>query len=132
MESIKKATDDELRQIIVQADGELKARAEKRKQDAIAEIKRLAGAVNIHVSIGGRKAAKLALTAGDRYINPDNPAEVYAVGKGRPPGWFEKRRAKGMLPAPIPANDNDAPADTRADRGRRRQDGMQEAKSGTA
>src|SRR4051812_17148416 len=110
-DAIKKATDDELRQWIAQADGELKARAEKRKQDAIAEIKRIAGSVNIHVSIGGRSKVKSALTARDRYVNPDNPAESYTVGKGRPPGWFEKRRAKGALPAPEAASDNPAAND---------------------
>jgi hypothetical protein len=105
-DAIKKATDDELRQWMTQADAELKARAEKRKQDAIAEIKRIAGTVNIHVSIGGRGKAKSTLTAGDRYVNPDNPAERYTVGKGRPPGWFEKRRAKGALPPPEVASEN--------------------------
>jgi hypothetical protein len=45
------------------------------------------------------------LRAGMRFFNIENPDQIYEVGKGRPPGWFEKGRAKGMLPAPEAANE---------------------------
>jgi DNA-binding protein H-NS len=119
-EGLRKLNDDELDQMIVVAQTELKDRAEKRKQEAIEEIRRIAGSVNIQVTIGSAtakepmKKARPPLKAGDRYTNPENPAEVYIVGKGRPPGWFEKLRTKGKLPPPMPAmpepaNDNIRP-----------------------
>jgi hypothetical protein len=52
---------------------------------------------------------KAPLPAGTKYLNPENPAEFYVAGKGRPPGWFETLRAKGGLPMPEAANDNMKP-----------------------
>jgi hypothetical protein len=110
-DAIKKATDDELRQVVTLAEQELKDRAEKRKQATIEEIRRIAGAQGLQISFRSpeRKRPHKPLHAGQRFSNPDNPEQIYEVDKGRPPGWFERLRAKGRLPeasATLPANDN--------------------------
>jgi|GEM_PF-4462892 len=52
-EAIKALTDVELSQVVVWTQAEVKARTEHRKQEAIARIKELAGAVGVSVAIGG-------------------------------------------------------------------------------
>lgn len=102
IDTLKSMSDGELGQVIAVAQGELKERAEKRREDAIEEIRRIAASVQIEVSINGagRKPARVkpALRAGERYQHPSDPAKVYIVGKGRPPEWFDTLRAKGALP----------------------------------
>ena len=55
MESIKALSDSELTEFIASAQGELKARAEKRKQETIAKIRELAGSVGVSVKIDGTR-----------------------------------------------------------------------------
>jgi len=100
-------TDPELVQVIANAQALLHQRSEKRKSDAMEQIRQIAASVQINVSFeNGRKlkAAKTVLRAGDRYINPSDPRESYIVGKGKPPGWFAALRERGKLPAPCPAD----------------------------
>jgi hypothetical protein len=52
---VKTLGDQELAQLIVKAQAELAARARKRKEDTIAEIKKLAGAVGVQVAIKGAR-----------------------------------------------------------------------------
>ncbi len=52
-ETIQALTDADLSQVVAWAQAEIKARAEKRKQETIAKIKELAGAVGVSVTIGG-------------------------------------------------------------------------------
>jgi uncharacterized pyridoxal phosphate-containing UPF0001 family protein len=54
-EIVKALQDKELSQIIVWAEDEIRARAEKRKQDTIAKIKELAGSVGVSVSFIGKR-----------------------------------------------------------------------------
>ena len=103
-EAIKKLTDQELEGDIALAQAELKARADKRKQDTIEEIRRLAASVQLRVNISGpgtrsARNGKPMLKGGERYQHPTDPTKTYTVGKGRPPEWFEKERAKGTLKA---------------------------------
>lgn len=56
LETIKALSDSELAQIIAWAQQEQKTRAEKRKKEAIAKIKELAGTVGIPVTIGKQRA----------------------------------------------------------------------------
>lgn len=97
-EVIKKATDEDLGQLIKLAQAELKDRAEKRRADAISQIKKLALAEGLQVSFE-KKPTKAPLKAGAAYTNPANTTQRYVVGNGRPPQWFEDLRAKGQLPA---------------------------------
>lgn len=53
LENVKALSDSELAQVIAWAQEEVKARAEKRKQETIAKIKELAGSVGVRVAIGG-------------------------------------------------------------------------------
>ena len=52
-ETVRALPDDDLMQVVAWAQAEIKARAEKRKQETIAKIKELAGAVGVTVAIGG-------------------------------------------------------------------------------
>jgi hypothetical protein len=52
-ETLRALTDAELSQVVAWAQQEINARTEKRKQEAIAKIKELAGAVGVTVAIGG-------------------------------------------------------------------------------
>jgi hypothetical protein len=52
-DAIRALTDADLSQVVVWAQDEIKARAEKRRQDTIAKIKEMAGAVGVSVAIGG-------------------------------------------------------------------------------
>lgn len=54
-ETVRALADSQLTQIIAWAQEELKARAEKRKQETIAKIKELAGSVGVSVTISGQR-----------------------------------------------------------------------------
>jgi DNA-binding protein H-NS len=55
LETVRALSDAELSQVAVWAQEEIEARREKRKQEAIAKIKELAGAVGVAVSIKGQR-----------------------------------------------------------------------------
>ena len=52
-DAIRTLTDADLSQVVIWAQDEIKARAEKRRQETIAKIKEMAGAVGVSVAIGG-------------------------------------------------------------------------------
>jgi hypothetical protein len=52
-ETVRALSDADLSQVVAWAQAEIKARTEKRKQETIARIKELAGAVGVSVAIGG-------------------------------------------------------------------------------
>jgi hypothetical protein len=52
-ETVKALTDSELAQVVTWAQGEIKLRAEKRKQETIAKIKEMARAVGVSVNVEG-------------------------------------------------------------------------------
>ena len=54
-ETVKTLTDGELVQVIAWAQGEQKARAEKRKQETIAKIRDLAKSIEVGVRIEGTR-----------------------------------------------------------------------------
>ena len=102
-DTLNKLGDQELTQVIDLAQGLLQARAEKRKSDAMEQIRQIAANVQINVSFdAGRKpkSSKPMLRAGDRYVNPTDVTQSYVVGKGKPPHWFVALRDKGRLPVP--------------------------------
>jgi hypothetical protein len=55
LDEVKALSDAELSQVITWAQSETRARTERRKQETIAKIKELAGAVGVTVTIGGAK-----------------------------------------------------------------------------
>jgi hypothetical protein len=63
-ENIKTLPDADLSQIIVWAQQEVKARTEKRKQEAIAKIKELADTVGVTVVIRGMRGRPVRARAG--------------------------------------------------------------------
>ena len=54
-QNIKALSDSELTQVIASAQDELKARAEKRRQETIVKIRELAGSVGVTVRIDGTR-----------------------------------------------------------------------------
>jgi len=54
-DAIRALTDGELTQVVQWAQAEIKARTERRKQETIAKIKELAGAVGVSVAISGAR-----------------------------------------------------------------------------
>jgi hypothetical protein len=111
LETLKLLTDDDLRGVIDRAGNLLKQRDRERKESALEQAKAILVQAGLSLKELSRIKAKGAsgkavLPAGTKFVNPENPAEFYIAGKGRPPGWFEKLREKGSLPAPEPANDN--------------------------
>ena len=103
-DTLNKLTDPELSQVIAAAQGLLQSRNEKRKSDAMEQIRQIAANVQITVSFdAGRKAksVKAVLRAGDRYVNPADTSQSHVVGKGKPPHWFAALRDKNRLPPPV-------------------------------
>ena len=102
-DTLNKLTDPELSQVIAAAQGLLQSRNEKRKSDAMEQIRQIAATAQITVSFdAGRKAkGKAVMRAGDRYVNPADASQSYVVGKGKPPNWFAALRDKNRLPAPV-------------------------------
>jgi hypothetical protein len=106
-DTLNKLTDPELSQVIASAQELLHTRAERRKSDAMEQIRQIAATVQINVSFDASrkpKGIKPMLHAGDRYVNPADAGQAYIVGKGKPPQWFVALREKNKLPAPLPAD----------------------------
>ncbi|MCZ2154071.1 MAG: H-NS histone family protein [Bryobacterales bacterium] len=103
-DTLNKLSDPELIQVITAAQGLLQTRAEKRKSDAMEQIRQIAATAQITVSFdAGRrpKGAKVVLRAGDRFVNPADASQSYVVGKGKPPHWFVALRDRNRLPPPV-------------------------------
>ena len=103
-ETLNKLNDQELTQVISSAQGLLQVRAEKRRSDAMEQIRQIAATAQILVTFDGSrkpKGGKATMRAGDRYVNPGDATQAYVVGKGKPPNWFAALREKGRLPTPV-------------------------------
>ncbi len=76
-EAIQSLTDSQLADVTNWAQTEQDVRKEKRKQEAIAKIRELAGAVGVPVIIGGRRGrpktdSRAAATSKQRQLKPVN------------------------------------------------------------
>ena len=103
IETLHDLNDQDLAQLISTAQGLLKARVEKRRNDAMEQIRRIAATAKILVKFDGARKprrGKAKLRAGDRYTNPDDASQFYVVGNSKPPKWFYVLRDKGRLPSP--------------------------------
>ena len=72
-ETLTKLNDQELTQVIAHAQGLLQTRAEKRKSDAMEQIRRIAATAQITVSLDAArkpKGGKAPMRAGDRVRQP--------------------------------------------------------------
>jgi hypothetical protein len=65
-ETIKALPDNELPQVIAWAQDEIKLRAERRKEEAIAKIKALADSVGVKIAIGGVRGRPARLKPGSK------------------------------------------------------------------
>ena len=103
-DTLSKFTDPELAQVIAAAQGLLQTRAEKRKSDAMEQIRQIAATAQITVSFDASrkpKGGKAVMRAGERFVNPADASQSYVIGKGKPPHWFAALRDKNRLPAPV-------------------------------
>ncbi len=103
-ETLTKLNDQDLTQVISAAQGLLQARAEKRRSDAMEQIRQIAATALITVTFDGARkprGGKTILRAGDRYVNPGDVSQSHVVGRGKPPHWFAALRDKGRLPEPV-------------------------------
>ncbi len=105
-DTLNKLTDPELAQVIAAAQGLLQGRSEKRKSDAMDQIRQIAATAQITVSFDASrkpKGGKAVMRAGERFVNPADANQSYVVGKGKPPHWFAALRDKNRLPPPVVA-----------------------------
>ncbi len=101
-------SDDDLAKTIEQAQGLLKSRKEQRRTDALESARAKlaeAGLTPADLVAATKKRSSRAanadvLKAGQRYVNPDNPKEVWVSGRGRRPSWFKALEKKGRVPSP--------------------------------
>src|SRR5579885_3301313 len=107
-EAVKKTTDGELEKLIKDEEGKLRAAAEnlalartekrereqKRHDDALAEIMRLAEQNGVDLNGlfkgNGHKKSKRSFKAGEQYAHPEDPSKIWTVGSGRPPMWIDR------------------------------------------
>jgi DNA-binding protein H-NS len=115
---------EDLRNLIAGAQKRLRELEEEERQRAINQIRELASAAGLKITIGddkkkGRSSsagsgtpAKQAqpLPAGARFVHPDNPDRVWIVGRGRKPGWVAELEEKGVKPLPAEKDSGDAPS----------------------
>lgn len=103
-DTIEQLSDQELTGLISAAQSLLQARVERRRNDAMEQIRQIAVTAQLMVSFDGARKAKRGrpqLRAGDRYLNPADVSQSYVVGKGKQPQWFVALRDKRRLPPPI-------------------------------
>jgi DNA-binding protein H-NS len=103
---INGATIGELEQIAALAQAELEKRRRKRRDEAIAEIRRIAGAEHIPVSFTAKvrppKGEKMRVyRSGCRYQHPADKAMVW-TGKGQKPNWLRELEAQGGKAVELP------------------------------
>lgn len=100
-------SDDELKDLIQQAEKTLEKRAAQRRRETLAEARRLAASVGFEVDFrktgeGHREAPRAKPAA--KFRNPRNPEETWS-GRGRPPKWLRELRAEGLEAEPIDQGD---------------------------
>ena len=89
MIDLSKLSDDDLKALEASIQAERKSRADRRRQAAIDEIRKLAAEAEIVVSFGNGRTRRTRhpLRTGTTIQHPDDPSKSYTVGKGRPPAW---------------------------------------------
>ena len=65
-EAVRALSDSDLAEVSLWVDGEIKDRANKRKADAIARIKAIAGELNLSVAIGGQRGRPSKMKKGGK------------------------------------------------------------------
>lgn len=107
-DDLEKLDDQALEGFIEQAQALLKTRKAQRKQDAIEAARARLAEVGLSFRDVASAPAKSArkrergpsLQAGQRYVNPADPKQVWMSGRGRRPAWVKALEKKGQLPDP--------------------------------
>ena len=96
-------SEDELRQLIQEAEKELSDRLARRTRQTLKEARRLAAEVGFDASFtksaepegkGRGKGTGTRGKAAQKYRNPEAPSETWS-GRGRPPKWVQAALAEG-------------------------------------
>lgn len=102
-------SEDELRQLIQEAEKELSDRLARRTRQTLKEARRLAAEVGFEASFakagepeakGRGKGAGTRGKAVQKYRNPENRTETWS-GRGRPPKWVQAALAGGRTMADL-------------------------------
>ena len=96
-------SEDELRQLVLEAEKELSDRLARRTRQTLKEARRLAAEVGFEVNFtkAGKPAGGKTKEPGSRgkavqkYRNPDNAADTWS-GRGRPPKWVQAALEHGQ------------------------------------
>lgn len=90
MSELKGLSEDQLKDMISNAEKALKEKQLNKRKEVIAQIKELAASVGITVDIkeeDGRTNRK-GVKVSPKYRNPDNPAQTW-TGRGVAPKWMQ-------------------------------------------
>jgi len=83
LEEIRKLPDDELNRFVDVGQDEKRLRAERHKQETIAQIKQLAGTVGVRIAIGGARGRPVKARASGKSV-------VAADGKATEPARIRR------------------------------------------
>lgn len=90
MPELENKTPEELELLITEATAQLETIQREKRKEVIAQIKELAASINVTVDIieDSKKSKKAHVTLPVKYINPNNPTEVW-TGRGVAPKWMQ-------------------------------------------
>lgn len=90
-------SEDELQDIIENAEKALKVKQESKRKEVLAQIKELAASIGVYVEIheGDKRSVRKGVKVAPKYQNPHNPAQKW-TGRGVAPKWFQELLSSGM------------------------------------
>lgn len=99
---LEKLKDEELHDVIARAQALLEERKKAARQKAIEDAQAALAAVGLTFRDVNttRSAKKSPLPQGQKYVNPDDPSQVWVSGRGRRPKWLAALDAQGKMPKP--------------------------------
>jgi DNA-binding protein H-NS len=90
-------SENELQDIIENAEKALKAKQESKRKEVLAQIKELATSIGVIIEIheSDKRSVRKGIKVAPKYQNPHNPAQKW-TGRGVAPKWFQALLDSGM------------------------------------
>ncbi|MGR8936041.1 MAG: H-NS histone family protein [Gammaproteobacteria bacterium] len=90
-------SENELHDIIENAEKALKVKQESKRKEVHAQIKELAASIGASVEIheGDKRSVRKGIKIAPKYQNPHNPSQKW-TGRGVAPKWFQALLDSGM------------------------------------
>lgn len=90
-------SENELQDIIENAEKALKAKQESKRKEVLAQIKELGASIGVSVEIheSEKRSVRKGIKVAPKYQNPHNPAQKW-TGRGVAPKWFQALLDSGM------------------------------------